>query len=211
MLHILLSIIKCGSTRLNSIKTNVTRRRKKDGKLMKHKQNSRKGTDKNVDAFLRKDGALAVGVEAEGNNRDAPLEYCLCYSGWGPLTARRVWNIKTKSKLLYCFAVATTSCVFPNMEQRVANKALVEHLYLCLYLLLSEELHFIQCGAPVLAQHVELSNLEEADRADDVLAVVRRDAKKGLGKLPCKVDRTGIKAAIVRCAAGGALARAPAP
>lgn len=59
-------LIKCREMRLVRINNNLTRR-KKDGCLMKDKQNSRKGSDHKVAEFLRSEGAVVVGVEVVGN------------------------------------------------------------------------------------------------------------------------------------------------
>lgn len=58
-----------------------------------------------------------------------------------------VWEatgFKSKSELLYRFALATCECVFLTMADLVAKEHLVEHLCLCAYLLFSEELPFVQ-------------------------------------------------------------------
>lgn len=273
LLRILLFII-CGSTRLKSIHNNLNRP-KKNGQPMKMKQNSRRGSDKNVEAFLGDEGALVVGVEVEGNQlgmllqnnagdyrilrwnlrqggaldwfvklagvftkfpassrtrnaacfefegldlSDVPddlaggplflvqtdctstpnqseweLQFVTSHDGIGfsprpgwfarhrgvpsmlgdplgwiaavkasaraaaahnPGKAVVIWlgtalcwegtGFKTKSELLHRFARATAGCVFMTMGQLAANEVLVEHLCLCAYLLLSEELYFVQ-------------------------------------------------------------------
>jgi hypothetical protein len=62
----MLLYIVCGVTRLTSIWNNLTRKTK-GGKPYKSKQNSRKGSDKDVLNFLGLSGAIVIGVEADGN------------------------------------------------------------------------------------------------------------------------------------------------
>lgn len=58
-----------------------------------------------------------------------------------------VWQgtgFKTKSELLHRFAVAVSGCVFITMGDLVEVDGLVEKLCLCAFLLLTEELPFVQ-------------------------------------------------------------------
>jgi hypothetical protein len=64
-LRMLLYVV-CGVTRLTSIWNNLTRKTK-GGKPYKSKQNSRKGSDKDVLIFLGLSGAIVIGVEVDGN------------------------------------------------------------------------------------------------------------------------------------------------
>jgi hypothetical protein len=104
MLRLLL-FINCGVTRLTNICNNETRR-KKDGDLMKMKQNSRKGSDKDVDAFLGGEGAVVRGVEMSGNQLGMLLE------GVGGAFRILRWNLRQGGALDW-FNFAVLSCSTP--------------------------------------------------------------------------------------------------
>jgi hypothetical protein len=85
---------------------------------------------------------IAVVASAHAVAARYPTRVVLFWIGSGS-----VWEgtgFKTKSELLHRFAVAVSGCVFITMGNAVAVDGLVEKLCLCAYLLLSEELPFVQ-------------------------------------------------------------------